>query len=170
MIRARLTPAGLRIGQRLYPCSIGRGGLSGTKQEGDGATPLGLHRVAELWYRPDRMARPAPWARPIGPGDLWCDAAEHPDYNHHVRAPFPASHEAMRRADPMYDLVFVLDWNWPEAVPGRGSAIFLHQWRRPHFPTAGCLALRRDHLRQVARTLCPGAEIEVPPLSGMRRG
>lgn len=162
---ARLTPRGLRVGHHLFPCSIGRGGITRDKHEGDGATPVGRHRVAQLWYRPDRMARPAPWARPIGPSDLWCDAPGHPDYNHHVRAPLTAGHERLRRADPLYNLVFVLDWNWPDAVPGRGSAIFLHQWRRPRFPTEGCLALRRDHLRGLARFFSPGTVIEVPALA-----
>ena len=31
----------------------------------------------------------------------------------------------------MYDLILLTDWNWPHADPGRGSAIFIHQWRRP---------------------------------------
>ncbi|MBR9764291.1 MAG: L,D-transpeptidase family protein [Rhodobacteraceae bacterium] len=164
-MKASLTPQGLRLGSRIYPCSIGRGGLSRDKREGDGATPVARMRVAELWYRPDRMAQPAPWARAIGPRDLWCDAPDHPDYNHHTRAPFPASHESLRRADPLYDLVFVLNWNWPQARPGAGSAIFLHQWRRPRFPTEGCLALRRDHLHGLARALPPGSVIEVPALA-----
>lgn len=166
MTTARLTPQGLRLGQRCYPCSTGRGGLSRTKREGDGATPVARLQIGELWYRPDRMARPAPWARPIGPRDLWCDAPGHPQYNQHIRAPFAASHEAMRRADPLYDLVFVLDWNWPDATPGLGSAIFMHQWRRPGFPTEGCLALRRDHLHGLALALPPGSVIEVPALPG----
>lgn len=164
---ARLTPQGLRIGPRLYPCAIGRGGLSQAKREGDGATPVATLRVGQLWYRADRLARPAPWARPIGPGDLWCDAPDHPAYNQHTRAPFAPSHERLRRADPLYDLIFVLDWNWPRATPGRGSAIFLHQWRRPRYPTEGCLALRRDHLHALARALPPGAAIAIPPLSGL---
>ena len=166
-LRARLTPQGLRIGNCTFPCAIGRGGLSDAKREGDGATPIDTLRVGELWYRADRLARPAPWARPIGPGDLWCDAPDHADYNHHVRVPFAASHERLRRADPLYDLIFVLDWNWPAATPGRGSAIFLHQWRRPRFPTEGCLALRRDHLHALAHALPPGTEITIPPLSGL---
>ncbi len=70
-----------------------------------------------------------------------------------VRAPYPYSHERLRRADPLYDLVIVTDWNWPRAVPGRGSCIFLHRWRRPCYPTAGCIALRADHLRQIAREI-----------------
>ncbi|QPM91603.1 L,D-transpeptidase family protein [Pseudooceanicola algae] len=162
-MRLRLTPMGLRTGCVTLPCSIGRGGIHPDKCEGDGATPVGRHRVAQLWYRPDRLARPVPWARPIGPSDLWCDAPDHGAYNQHCRAPFAASHERLRRADPLYDMVIVLDWNWPNARPGAGSAIFLHQWRRPGFPTEGCIALRRDHLHRLIRHLRPGDVIEVAP-------
>mgnify|MGYP006913812819 CR=1 FL=1 len=54
-----LTPMGLRAGKRLIPCSLGRGGISAHKREGDGATPAGILHIAELWYRPDRLAAPA---------------------------------------------------------------------------------------------------------------
>lgn len=135
---------------RVFPCSIGRGGLSDHKREGDGATPRGIHRLVGMLYRPDRMARPANWALPIRPGDLWSDDPGHEDYNLMVRAPYAHSHEVLRRADPLYDLVILTDWNWPSAVPGRGSAIFIHQWRGPHYPTEGCIALSRDDLRWIA--------------------
>jgi len=68
-----LTPTGVRFRGRRYPCTIGRGGLRAAKREGDGATPLGEHRIVGMLYRPDRMPRPAPWAVPIRPGDLWSD-------------------------------------------------------------------------------------------------
>lgn len=165
-----LTPAGLRFMGRILPCSIGRGGVRTAKREGDGATPAGVHRIAGLLYRPDRLPPPAPWAEPITPGDLWCDASGHPAYNHPVRAPFDASHESLRRADPLYDIVLVTDWNWPVARPGAGSAIFLHQWRRPGFPTAGCIAVARDDLRWLAARAAPGTRLIVPPtLAGRAR-
>ena len=156
-----LTPTGLRFGGRRYPCSIGRGGIRSDKHEGDGATPRGIHHVVGMFYRPDRMARPADWAIPIRPGDLWSDDQEQPDYNLMVRAPYPHSHETLRRADPLYDLILVTDWNWPVAEKGRGSCIFLHQWRRPGFPTEGCVAFRRDHLREIARQLRPNSRLIV---------
>lgn len=148
-----LTPLGLRFRGRRYPCSIGKGGLSTHKREGDGATPVGVHRIVGLMYRPDRMARPTDWAVPISPRDLWSDDSTREDYNQLVSKPYSGSHEAMRRADPLYDLVLITDWNWPYAVPKRGSCIFLHQWRRPHYPTEGCIAFRRDHLREIAKGL-----------------
>lgn len=156
-----LTPTGLRFAGRLWPCSIGRGGIRLDKREGDGATPVGTHRIVGTLYRPDRVARPAPWARPILPGDLWSDDAADAAYNRAVRVPYAGSHEALRRADPLYDVVLLTDWNWPDAVPGRGSAIFLHQRRRPGYPTEGCLAFRRDHLLAIAALACPGTGLVV---------
>jgi len=141
---------GCRYLGRTFPCAIGKGGLSARKKEGDGATPIGTHRIVGMLYRPDRMERPADWALPIRPGDLWSDDATHEDYNLMVRAPYRHSHERLCRADPLYDLVIITDWNWPYAVKDRGSAIFIHQWRGPGRPTAGCIAFRRDHLRWIA--------------------
>lgn len=139
-----------RFQGRRLPCTIGRGGVSARKAEGDGATPTGTHRIVGMLYRPDRMARPTDWALPIRPGDLWSDDPRDPDYNLMVRAPHGFGHERLRRADRLYDLVILTDWNWPYPVKGRGSAIFLHRWRRPGYPTEGCVAFRPDHLLWLA--------------------
>jgi len=159
-----LTPMGLRFMGRILPVSAGRGGIRADKREGDGATPVGVHRTLGLLYRPDRIAARdlPPWARPIGLEDRWCDAPDHPDYNHLVKKPFGPSQERLRRGDPLYDLILPLDWNWPQAVPARGSAIFIHQWRRPGYPTAGCLAFCRDDLFFIARHAAPGTRVIVP--------
>lgn len=145
-----LTRMGLRFMGRMFPCTIGRGGLSERKREGDGATPTGLHRLVGMLYRPDRMARPADWALPIGPPDLWSDDPRDEDYNLMVRAPHGFSHERLRRADPLYDLVILTNWNWPVAQHNAGSAIFIHQWRRPGYPTEGCIGLSRSALHWIA--------------------
>ncbi|WP_099827811.1 L,D-transpeptidase family protein [Oceaniglobus indicus] len=157
-----LTPRGLRFGGRIYPCTVGRGGVRRDKREGDGATPRGVHRVVGMLWRPDRMARPADWAQPIRVGDLWSDDPADPAYNRMVRAPHRFSHERLRRADPVYDLVLLTDWNWPDGVAGRGSAIFIHRWRRPGYPTEGCVGLRADHLRAIASRIRPGTRLIVP--------
>ena len=156
-----LTPMGLRLAGRMFPCSIGKGGLTWDKCEGDGATPRGVHHITGCLFRPDRMARPVPWAIPIGPRDLWSDDVGRADYNHMVRAPFSGSHERLSRADPLYDLVLLTDWNWPDAVAGRGSAIFLHRWRRPGYPTEGCIALSPENLLRITRAIRPGARLTV---------
>ncbi|WP_198666116.1 L,D-transpeptidase [Tropicimonas sp. IMCC34043] len=157
-----LTPRGIRFHGRLVPAAIGRTGITDDKREGDGATPRGCHRITGLLYRPDRLPRPTPWAKAIGPRDLWSDDPTDPSYNQPVTAPHGFSHEALRRPDPLYDLILVTDWNSRPALPGRGSAIFLHIWRSPRYPTAGCIAFRRDHLHWIASRLCPGTTLIVP--------
>lgn len=143
-----VTRWGARFMGRRFPVSVGRTGITGEKREGDGATPAGLWHLEAGFYRADRsLPTPAPVPlRATGPRDLWSDDPAAPDYNHLVRAPYGRSHERLARADRLYDLVLVTDWNWPDAVPGKGSAIFVHHWRGPRKPTAGCLAFRPDHL------------------------
>ena len=150
-----VTPMGVRFFNRVFPCTLGRGGIvaGDKKREGDGATPAGVHRIVGMLYRPDRMAKPTDWALPIGPQDLWSDDPRDEDYNLMVRAPHGFGHEKLRRADPLYDLVILTDWNWPEAQPGRGSAIFLHRWRRPGYPTAGCVAFDPADLLWIAHRI-----------------
>lgn len=89
--------------------------------------------------------------QPIGPGDIWSDDPDDPQYNQGFRAPeHRFSHEKMRRGDPLYDLVLITDYNWPNAVPGKGSAIFLHRWRKPRHPTEGCVAFAPRDLQWIA--------------------
>jgi L,D-peptidoglycan transpeptidase YkuD (ErfK/YbiS/YcfS/YnhG family) len=158
-----VTPTGVRFLGRVFPCTIGRGGIRADKREGDAATPAGTHGIIGMLYRPDRMARPANWALPIRPADLWCDDPAHEDYNLMVRAPFDARHERLRRADPLYDLVILTDWNWPRAERGAGSAIFLHRWRRPGYPTEGCVAFDPAHLVWIAARIRFGTRLIVRP-------
>ncbi len=163
MIRDRLTVTRWHtwFRGRCVPHALGRGGVSDHKVEGDGATPASTLTITGALYRADRMARPVPWARSIGPRDLWCDDPAHPLYNLMARAPIAARYEALRRGDRLYDLILTTDWNWPEPVRGQGSAIFIHSWRAPRHPTAGCVAYCWSDLLQIAGTLEPGTEIEI---------
>ena len=145
-----VTKWGATFRGRRFPCAIGRGGITARKREGDGATPAGVHRLVGMLYRADRLAKPADWALPIGPFDAWSDAPDDIDYNSFVRAPCPHSHERLHRPDRLYDLILLTDWNWPQAQPGHGSAIFVHIWRGPRHPTAGCVAFSRQDLLWIA--------------------
>ena len=145
-----VTRWGARFMNRRFTCSIGRGGITHAKREGDGATPAGTHRLVGMLYRPDRITAPADWALPFGPGDLWSDDPKDDDYNTMVRAPHAFGHERLSRPDPLYDLILITDWNWPYATRGKGSAIFIHTWRKPRHPTAGCIGLARADLIWIA--------------------
>ncbi|MBL4813151.1 MAG: L,D-transpeptidase family protein [Rhodobacteraceae bacterium] len=160
-----LTPMGLRFMGQTYPCTIGQGGLTSDKQEGDRATPRGSHALTSVLYRPDRLTPPRLHSGlplyQILPGDLWSDDPADPAYNSPVHAPYKYSAENLRRSAPVYDLIITSDWNCYPAIPGHGSAIFIHQWRRPGFPTAGCIGLPRTVLHFIAGALLPGAKLVV---------
>lgn len=158
-----VTRTGARFLSRRFPCSIGRGGVTRDKREGDGATPAGMHRLVGMLYRPDRVAAPADWALPYGPPDLWSDDPADPDYNLMVRTPHHFGHERLSRADPQYDIVVITNWNWPHAIPGKGSAIFLHIWRKPRHPTAGCIAFARADLLWIAARIRPQTRLIIQP-------
>ncbi|MCY4306030.1 MAG: L,D-transpeptidase family protein [Aestuariivita sp.] len=149
-----ITRLGLRFLSRQIPCMIGRSGITSHKNEGDSATPRGIHSITGFFYRPDRVSRPSSLFVPIRPRDLWSDDVSDPSYNLMVQAPHEYRCERLTRSDPLYDVLIVINWNWPIAISGKGSAIFLHQWRRCCYPTEGCIAVRRDHLIWIARRVC----------------
>ena len=99
--------------------------------------------------------------QPIGPRHIWSDDPRDPRYNLLNLSPSDFGHERLRRADPLYNMVILTDWNWPVAEPGRGSAIFLHQWRRPRYPTEGCIAFSREDLFWIVRRVAPGTRVIV---------
>jgi len=128
-----------RLGARTLPCAIGRGGIGVKKGEGDGITPNTPMRLVRWLYRGDRLGGIN--GDVIGPRDIWSDDPRDPAYNQQTRVTTNGySHERLMRADPLYDLIGVLDFNLTNPKPGAGSAIFLHVWRKPRHPTEGCIA------------------------------
>jgi L,D-peptidoglycan transpeptidase YkuD (ErfK/YbiS/YcfS/YnhG family) len=135
----------LQAGSSVFPCALGRGGVTATKREGDGGTPLSGMRLLHGYFRRGK-ATPGPTALPLTAvrDDLgWCDAPGDRNYNRPVSLPYAASHERMRRDDPLYDVCIVLDWNIRPRRRGRGSAIFFHLARPDFTPTEGCIAVSR---------------------------
>jgi L,D-peptidoglycan transpeptidase YkuD (ErfK/YbiS/YcfS/YnhG family) len=129
----------------VFPCALGRGGISAMKREGDGATPLAPMRLLSGYIRERafvrRSALPLAAIRP----DLgWCEVPCDRNYNRPVRIPYGAGHESMLRADGLYDSCIVLDWNIRPRRRNCGSAIFFHLARPGFSPTAGCVAVTRQ--------------------------
>ncbi len=144
-------------------CAIGPAGIGRKAAEGDGITPLGVFSLREIFYRADRIAQPrvALPIRAIEKHDGWCDAPDDPRYNQLVRLPYSASAETMWRDDNLYDLVAVVGFNDDPAVPGKGSAIFLHLAKPDYLPTAGCVALKQEDLVAALEQLQPGDKIRI---------
>ncbi len=146
-------------------CALGRGGVihAEDKREGDGASPLGIWPMRQVFWRPDRMERP-PTALPIDPmipEAGWCDDPASPLYNRPILMPFPLSHERLWRDDSVYDVIVVLGYNDDPVLPGRGSAIFLHLARPDYSPTEGCIACAKDDLLALLATAKPGDMLEI---------
>ena len=141
-----LTAAGM-----VFRVALGRGGVRADKQEGDGATPVGLMPLRRVMYRADRIRAPdcAVPTEPIAPEDAWCDESDRPEYNRMIRLPYDGHYEELWRQDGLYDLIGVLGWNDSPVQRRRGSAIFLHVARSGYAPTDGCIALGLDDLRQL---------------------
>lgn len=159
----RPTHGVLRLGGLAVPCRLGRAGVTRFKREGDGATPVAAMRLVEVLYRRDRGLPPATRlpVRALRPDDGWSDDTGDGRYNRPVRLPFRGSHEVMTRADRLYDVVVVLDWNLRRRGLGRGSAIFFHLTAEPSRPTAGCVAVAPDAMRRLLARLRRGAVMKV---------
>jgi L,D-peptidoglycan transpeptidase YkuD (ErfK/YbiS/YcfS/YnhG family) len=157
------TKGRVRAGSLDLPCALGSLGIVRSKREGDGGTPAGCFRVLTVLYRPDRARRPrtALPIRRIGPDDGWCDDPGSRLYNRPVRLPHRARHERLFRQDHLYDVVLDLDWNRRPAVPGRGSAIFLHSARPAFGPTEGCVAVGRNAIARLVERLGPRTRIRI---------
>ena len=148
--RPRSHRAVLVAGELTMPCTIGKGGATRAKREGDGRTPRGPMTVL-AWYGPSGPGR-LPYRgepRTITATVGWCDDPRSASYNRPVRLPVSASHESMARRDGKYDIVGVLDWNVLPRIRGRGSAIFFHINDDPTGGTEGCVALTRAQMRRL---------------------
>ena len=156
-----VTKWGLHFAGRFFPASIGKTGITANKREGDNATPSGNHKIISVLYRPDRVRKPCDWAKTIKPYDIWSDDVKDPNYNRIGKHPYGYNHEVLSRPDPLYDVILLTDWNWPLTTKGKGSAIFVHSWRRPRHPTEGCIALASHHLLWITKRLKPYSKIIV---------
>lgn len=164
MLRRPQSPATRHLGRFLldgkaYACALGKAGITGTKREGDGATPRGTLAILDGRFRLDKVKKPfgreSFWQR-IKSKDGWCDAAFTPTYNNAVSLPHAQSHEIMTRNDHLYDRLIILDWNISRKAQSRGSAIFMHQARITNGQmqgTEGCVALEVPTFAKLAPRL-----------------
>jgi L,D-peptidoglycan transpeptidase YkuD (ErfK/YbiS/YcfS/YnhG family) len=152
---------GLAWGVGLHPQQEG----APQKREGDGRAPAGVFRLSSAFgYAP---AEEVQWVRlpyhEARPSVKCVDDGASPLYNQRVDVdtlaapPAWTSHEEMRRDDLLYQWGVWVDHNTGPAVPGRGSCIFLHVWRAPGVPTAGCSAMEDAHMVELLRWLDPAA-------------
>jgi L,D-peptidoglycan transpeptidase YkuD (ErfK/YbiS/YcfS/YnhG family) len=87
---------------------------------------------------------------PVSQEDFWIDDPASPQYNQWVRGEKPAvSHEVLKRADDLYKLAVVIEYNTELVEKDKGSAIFFHVWRASDQPTAGCVAMAEEEIKML---------------------
>lgn len=140
-------------GNDKFSCTWGKGGMTSSKVEGDGATPIGSFPFRKLYYRPDRLQKPKTCLplQALTPKDGWCDDPTDAHYNKFVSLPYSARHEQLWREDHVYDLILVVGYNDDPVVKGKGSAIFVHLQNPKRTPTEGCVAFSQEDLLKVLR-------------------
>ena len=139
----------LSFGELEVRCSIGKGGITENKVEGDFCTPAGKWALKRVFYREDRVKKPDTklQAFPISENMGWSDDPnDKKTYNTLIKTPYPYSHEKLWRSDNIYDLLVELGYNDNPPIIRKGSAIFMHLARDNFEPTAGCVALKSSDL------------------------
>lgn len=141
----------LAFGGQTYRAAIGKTGMQHNKNEGDGASPIGMWHLRYVMYRADRVAPPRTNlpVYTIAKDDGWCDDVHNVAYNRPVHLPFAGSHEKLWRDDGIYDLIVTLNHNDDPAIPCYGSAIFMHIARPAYDGTEGCIALAKNDLETI---------------------
>ncbi|MGH9122953.1 MAG: L,D-transpeptidase family protein [Acidimicrobiales bacterium] len=144
---------------------VGYSGVSSNKVEGDGTTPSGLFAIGSPFYgvAPDPGVNGA--YQQLVCGDWWDEDSGSPTYNTFQAVPCgttPAfakgaagsDSEALWQETTAYQSFAVVEYNVDPAIPGKGSAIFIHD--DVGGPTAGCISLPASELDTLLRWLDPG--------------
>ena len=125
-----------------FRCCIGKKGIKKNKIEGDKSTPKGLFSLSKLYYRADRVPRPAVNLniKKIHPKLGWCNDSRSKFYNSEIKIKKNIKYEKLFRKDFKYNYILTINYN-QKKIPHKGSAIFIHLTKN-YKPTAGCIALR----------------------------
>lgn len=159
------------------PVNIGRTGLawgrgrhdrnelrSPMKREGDGKAPAGVFDLPFAFgYSPAGADKAVKLPYTALTSDiLGVDDPKSKYYNQIIRADSSVvkdwnSTETMRRDDNLYEWGVFVNHNASPAEEGAGSCIFLHIWRGPGKPTAGCTSMDAPEMVRLLHWLDPKA-------------
>ena len=128
-----------------FSAVVGKNGIAaiGKKKEGDLKTPAGLHPIGEA-FGTQPLALKMDY-KYITADDKFIDDINNKRYNTWVSGSTDAKSYESMLIEP-YTYGAVINYNMNPTIAGKGSAIFIHLWRSPNSPTAGCIALEKKHL------------------------
>lgn len=132
----------------------GLNGCSYDKREGDRKTPCGVYGFNRAFGILDDPGSLLPYHK-LTEADYWVDDPDSAHYNRMVNADETErdwdSAEHLIRIDPYYHYVLSLTYN-EEAVPGKGSAIFLHCTAEGYPGSSGCICIPEPEMKTVMTT------------------
>ncbi len=134
---------------------IGRSGIhpASEKFEGDGKTPEGVYSIGECFGNtlpPCEMKVPYTL---IDEDDYWDGDSTSPTYNTHVKGSDmekewleKGEYEHLIRYTNSYKYAAMINYNVDPAIPGKGSAIFLHIPSPGSTSSAGCVVIPEEYM------------------------
>ena len=145
-----------------FRCAIGKNKLKKNKVEGDYSTPIGKHKLLDVYYRKDKIKNlQTELNRIVIKKNMgWCNDIKSKFYNKPIIKKKHIRHEIMFRKDRKYDLVIVLDYNFKKPILGKGSAIFIHITNN-YKPTAGCIALDKKDMLILLRLITKNTFVKI---------
>ena len=147
-----------------FKCVIGKKGLSKNKKEADFKTPIGIFKLGDIYYRPDRIKKPSTKLKinTIRKNMGWCDDPNSKYYNKliKIKKNFKGGFEKLFRRDSKYDLFILIKYNYPKIIKNKGSAIFLHLTKN-YFPTEGCIALKKKDFLILIKLIKKNTKIKI---------
>lgn len=125
------------------------------KREGDGKAPAGVFRIGSAFGYAEALDTRLSYM-PMRDSHFCMDVPASPLYNQIVDAKAVGETAVLGSTEPMrldrvtpgdmrYQRGFVIEHN-ADAVPGKGSCIFAHQWKNRDTPTAGCTAMSPENM------------------------
>ncbi len=141
-----------------FPAWLGEEGI-GEASESHARTPEGTYTLTEAFGRKPNPGTRLPYFV-TDAKDWWVSDVRSPKYNTHQRCAKDACDFSTAKSEHLvsaapYDYAVVVDVNRSPAVPGGGSAFFLHLTENK--PTAGCVGIDRAALVAVMKWLDPKA-------------
>ena len=153
----------LTYGNYNVKCAVGKRGINLKKREGDLITPKGIFKIKAIYYRKDRVKElKTKIKKIIITKDIgWCDDPKSKYYNKQIKYPFKYKTERLYRADNIYDIILVLDFNYNPIKRNKGSAIFIHVAKKKLSPTKGFVEIKKSELRILSRLIDKNTVVKI---------
>ncbi|GGH84371.1 L,D-peptidoglycan transpeptidase YkuD (ErfK/YbiS/YcfS/YnhG family) [Pullulanibacillus pueri] len=136
---------------------IGQKGITFDMKEGGMRSPAGIYRIRQSFgTEKSPLGIKLPY-RQTTAFDYWVDDVTSEDYNQWVvykGDPDLRWRSYERLSIPLYKYAAVIGYN-EDAIPNKGSAIFLHIWPGPDKYTAGCTAVSEENIVKLLQWMDP---------------